>query len=80
MSETECVRESGEGGAVRCGWSEAWLTSCTSPKTEACFSATVTSSLRRASVMVPHALNIVLSTERSSGSAIFADSTSSKES
>ena len=39
--------------------------SCTSPKTEACFSATVTSSTRSASVMVPQPSNIVFTTARS---------------
>merc|ERR1719201_2706194 len=50
--------------------------SCTSPKTDSCFSATVTSSLRSASVIVPQPSNIVLSTERSSASAHLASSTS----
>merc|ERR1719313_3225905 len=40
--------------------------SCTSPKTELCSSATVTSSLRSASVIVPHASNIVCKTLASS--------------
>merc|ERR1719380_533671 len=43
--------------------------SWTSPKTDAWFSATVTSSLRSASVMVPHASNMVLTTLVSSLSA-----------
>merc|ERR1719387_3238951 len=51
--------------------------SCTSPKTLACFSATVTSSLRSASVIVPQPSNMVLMTERRSASAIFVASTSS---
>ena len=51
--------------------------SWTSPKTDACFSATVTSSLRSASVIVPQPSNIVFSTLRSSVSAIFSFRTSS---
>merc|ERR1719426_698244 len=37
--------------------------SCTSPKTDACFSATVTSSTRSASVIVPQPLNKVFKTD-----------------
>merc|ERR1712060_58749 len=54
--------------------------SCTSPNTDSCFSATVTSSTRKASVMVPHASNIVLITCRSSLSASFSSRTSSSSS
>ena len=45
--------------------------SCTSPKTDSCFSATVTSSSRSASVMVPHASNIVFTTDVSALSESF---------
>merc|ERR1719258_999577 len=45
--------------------------SCTSPNTDSCFSATVTSSTLSASVMVPQALNMVLMTDLRSALDIF---------